>query len=312
MNVLLIGFGSIGKRHDEILSNLDGIDRIDLVTKQTVPDRVCYTELEQVRHLHDYDYFIIASETVKHYQQLHYLQRRVRGKKILVEKPLFAHPERIDGGDNNVFVAYNLRFHPILQQIKTWTEDTKVLSVNCTAGQYLPEWRPGSDYRRCYSADKDRGGGVLRDLSHELDYLQWLFGRITDFFAINEKLSDLEITSADFLSLLGKTEKGTQITLNLDYLNRIPTRQLNIQTSNSSIKADLVNGTLTRKADSADPEILDFKNQHRNTPYQKMHQSILSPTPGDTCTTEEGLITVQLIDTIEQKAGWKKQKTQPK
>ena len=63
MNVLIIGYGSIGRRHDEVLQEIDFISQVNLINKQNIKDRVVYKSLEDVEALEYYDYFVIASET---------------------------------------------------------------------------------------------------------------------------------------------------------------------------------------------------------------------------------------------------------
>ena len=70
MKVLIIGFGSIGKRHYDVLSQLSEVQNIDLVTKQNIENIVCYINLGMIKNIEEYDYFVIASETNKHFEQL--------------------------------------------------------------------------------------------------------------------------------------------------------------------------------------------------------------------------------------------------
>lgn len=299
MKVLVIGFGSIGKRHVDILSVFESVQQIDLVTRQKLSQYVTFPSLSSVSDLNSYDYFVISSETSCHFEQLKYLEKKVSNKLLLVEKPVFSQKKIINICKNQVFVAYNLRFHPIIQQIRNWIKGKQVLSVNIVVGQYLPEWRPDRDYRRCYSANKERGGGVLLDLSHEIDYVQWLFGDIISFEAINERISELEITSDDYFSLIGKTARGTYVTLNMDYINRIPCRQILINTSNSSIKTDLFSGYLYQKTDKKELEEITFSNLDRNTSFINMHKSLLSSSYEDICTLKEGLSILAIIKDIQ-------------
>ena len=69
----------------------------------------------------------------------------------------------------------------------------KIWNVNIFCGSYLPNWRSNIDYRKSASAKKHLGGGVLLDLSHELDYVQWLFGKIVIEHCKSKKLSNLNI-----------------------------------------------------------------------------------------------------------------------
>ena len=179
IKLLIIGFGSIGRRHYEIVKDFENVENITVVTKQNLPLISTYNILSEVKNLDYYNYFIISSETIKHYDQLKYLCSKVDNKKILVEKPLF---DKLRGNmkykSNQVFTAYNLRFHPVILKLKELLENEEVYFANIICGHYLPLWRPNQDYRNSYSADISKGGGVLRDLSHELDYVNWIFGDI--------------------------------------------------------------------------------------------------------------------------------------
>ena len=78
-------------------------------------------------------------------------------------------------------VGYNLRCFPSLSRFRDLIHEDlfgKPLSVRCEIGQYLPDWRPTSDYRAGVSARSDLGGGALMELSHEIDYLSWIFGDV--------------------------------------------------------------------------------------------------------------------------------------
>ena len=89
MKILIIGYGSIGKRHEEVLLELENIEQIDIVTNQYLSNKRTFKNLEDIQNLNDYDYFIIASETNKHYTQLKYLESMLTDKIIFCEKPLF-------------------------------------------------------------------------------------------------------------------------------------------------------------------------------------------------------------------------------
>ena len=89
-----------------------------------------------------------------------------------------------------IYVGYNLRFHPLLKYLKKYLSQSndKLLSVNIYAGSYLPDWRKNTNYVKSYSASKRKGGGVELDLSHEIDYASWLFGKFNILEIINSKI----------------------------------------------------------------------------------------------------------------------------
>ena len=73
-----------------------------------------------------------------------------------------------------------------------------IYTIHVEAGQFLPSWRPNSDYRNTVSASKELGGGVMTELSHELDYISWIFGKPTWVNAQNGKISNLEVNVEDY------------------------------------------------------------------------------------------------------------------
>ena len=65
------------------------------------------------------------------------------------------------------YVACPLRYNAVIQYIKDNIDLQDVISVRSISSSYLPDWRPGVDYRKTYSAKKELGGGVSIDLIHE-------------------------------------------------------------------------------------------------------------------------------------------------
>jgi predicted dehydrogenase len=304
MKVLVVGYGSIGKRHAEILSGFGEVDQVDLVTKQSVQNYTSYRELSEIplSVLQEYDYFVIASTTSMHYDQLNYLCRHLKNKKILVEKPLFAKEAiQVDLRGNQVFVAYNLRFHPILIKLKELLNQNKPLLANIVCGQYLPSWRPNTDYRESYSSDINKGGGVLRDLSHEIDYCAWLFGSFVKVNSINKKISSLEISSDDIFSCAGITERNVIVNISLDYLSRQSIRQLIIQCENLTILANLIDSQIHLIYDN-NKEAFSF-NVKINDTYSQMHKSLISNRFQNLCTYKEGFNIVKFIDKHSMSGG---------
>jgi predicted dehydrogenase len=298
LKILIIGFGSIGKRHFEILKTFANVSEIDVVTKQSIFDVSTYKELRDVKNLDVYDYFVIASETIKHYTQLEYICSKVKRKKILVEKPLFNKNYPSINTSNIIFTAYNLRFHPILQKIRELIKTEQVYYVNVICGQYLPSWRPNQDYRTSYSADLAQGGGVLRDLSHEIDYIMWLFGEIDSIDSINVKISDLEINSDDLFTAIAITKYKTVINLSIDYISKYPIRRLIIHTKNTTIEADVINKKIDIYDKKEKKKSITMGNIDRNYTYSNMHYSILNNDFVRACSFNEGKKVVELIDNV--------------
>ena len=301
MNVLIIGFGSIGKRHFEILQSMQSVSSIEVVTKQNIKNINTYSSIDNIDDLAIYDYFIISSETLKHYEQLKYLTQRVSNKSILVEKPLYDKEcTTIERNKNTIFTAYNLRFHPILSALKEILHKEEIYYANIVCGQYLPTWRPDQDYTKSYSADKNLGGGVLRDLSHELDYASWLFGNILKVDSISTKISNLEITSDDIFTAIMTTDKKTILNISLDYISKTPIRRLIIHTKEHTIEANLIENTLLKyDVNGKKITLIDKLDLHRNHSYQEMHKAIIKKNTKTLSSFEDGLKIVSLISSIQ-------------
>jgi predicted dehydrogenase len=113
----------------------------------------------------------------------------------------------------------------------------------------LPDWRPNEDYRIGVSSNKFLGGGVLLELSHEIDYLRWIFGDIKWVRSWFGNVSNLEIDVEDtaFL-LLGikryNTTNEIVASLNMDFVRRDVTRNCTLVGENGSIQWNGVTGTV--------------------------------------------------------------------
>jgi len=298
LKVLIIGYGSIGKRHYEVLSNFSGIESIDIVTKQNIDDKTTYKSIQEIKNISQYSYFVIASQTNKHYEQLKYLDMHVKAKTIFCEKPLFEKKQELKILNNEVYIGYVLRFHPLLQKLKSFLQDERVINVNIKCGQYLPTWRPNTDYRDSYSAKRSEGGGVLLDLSHEIDYVQWLFGKIENIKSYQLKVSDLEIDSDDLTMFIGKTEKNSIVNLSIDYISKITHRKVMVDSRESSYELDFILNKLIRKDKSGLEEVYSFTNLERNFMFEQMHKSVLG-NKENISTYDEALNVMETINTIQ-------------
>lgn len=292
---LVVGYGSIGQRHARILSELNC--RVSVVSTREISDWKYYSSLEQALQRVSYDYIVIANATVDHYATLCAIKENGYHGIILVEKPLVSQYCEIRSQDFfTTFVGYNLRFHPILQQLSKMLANQKIISAQIYCGQYLPTWRPNRDYRQSYSASKESGGGVLRDLSHELDYVQWLFGTWKQVMAYGGQYSSLDITSDDSCAVLLNTSKVPMISVQINYLDRICQREIIVNTDMDTIRADLIQGVIYIN----NREYKQVYDVQRDETYINMHKAILWQQGQSACTWREGMQVMQLIAAIEQ------------
>lgn len=248
MKIIIVGYGSIGRRHYNLL-NERGAD-LCVVTKQKNLGVLSFSLLEEALSAHAPDVVFICNETVKHTESILECLKYSKHLKIVVEKPLSS---TLDDSllslclqdQSRIFVSYNLRLHPLLIQLKEEILNQKILDVVVNVGQDLSTWR-NVDHKESYSSHRSRGGGVLRDLSHELDYIQWIFGSVTKSAAHVERCSELTEDSEDLVHALLKTNRCPSVLLRLSYLDKDPIRIIRVNTDKHTYEVNLLKGYLHR------------------------------------------------------------------
>ena len=131
-----------------------------------------------------------------------------------------------------------------MQYVKQNVNPNDVICARAMSSSYLPDWRPGQDYRKTYSAHKDMGGGVSIDLIHEWDYLAYLFGWPKQIYSMIGKKSDLEIDSDDFAIYIAEFQDKI-VELHLDYFGRKTIRQIQLFTKTDTIIGDIAANKVT-------------------------------------------------------------------
>ncbi len=295
MKALIIGYGSIGQRHARLLGEMKA--EVAVVSRREVAASKLYKTIPETLADGHPDYAVIASATSEHATDLSALADAGFKGAVLIEKPLFgAVRELPTNAFKSLHVAYNLRFHPVLQAFRQSIGDRPILAFSAHTGQYLPDWRPGTDYRQSYSAHRATGGGVLRDLSHELDYTMWLCGPWLRVAALGGRFSQLEIDSDDVFSLLVETENCPAVTVHVNYLQDTPQRELIAITDTGTVRADLIANTVSI---GGDIKTIDVE---RDESYLAQHRTILETGADDACSAAQGLEVEALIAAAEQAA----------
>lgn len=257
--IAFVGLGSIAKRHlKNVTSFLDGrgdgyqIDLYRSSVNSLLPEDIA--PLVREVYLYDnsipaeriYDVVFVTNPTSMHYETIERFYKHTTS--FFIEKPIFAATdvdESIFGKLSGIksYVACPLRYNAVLQYVKENVDLDKVYSARAISSSYLPDWRPGQDYRNTYSAHKELGGGVAIDLIHEWDYLTWLFETPDTCYSIQTKISDLEINSEDVALYIAKTDKRL-IELHLDYYGRDSIRILQLFMPDDTIECDILHGTV--------------------------------------------------------------------
>ncbi len=291
-NCLIIGYGSIGERHARLLKKLG--HRVWIMTQRHAPGWETFPDIESGLKEVDFQYAVVCNRTSEHYDSLMTLANLGFEGRVLVEKPVFSRVEPFCALPFKVFVAYNLRFHPIIKALHDMVSGVTLYSVQVYCGQYLPDWRPGRDYTRSYSASGKMGGGVLRDLSHELDYLTWMVGPWRSVAAKGGRVSDLAIDSDDIFCLILETENCPVVSLQVNYLDLMPKREIIINGKGLALKADLIYNRLWMGGDYTQYKL------HKNETYLAQHRAALNFDEDVICSYGEGLDTLELIEAAEK------------
>lgn len=297
-HALVIGHGSIGQLHAAVLEEL-GCE-VAVVSRRTGVHPRTFADVATAVDRFEPDYAVVATETVHHMSALRALRAAGFDDTVLVEKPLRDVADApLDARDGTVFVGFNLRFHPAITSLRRALDGVQVHTAEVVCSSYLPHWRTNRDYRLGASASRAAGGGVLRDLSHELDLTTWLLGPWRRMAALGGKLSSLEIETEDAMSMLLETERCQTVTICLNYLDREPRRGIHLTTSAGSFHLDLLAGRLT----DVDGRILEQGSPPREQTYADQHRAVLSGRPAQCCTAAEGEGVVAMIAAAAHAAG---------
>jgi len=225
MKVLIIGLGSIGRRHLAVLEAIGGIELAALRTRKgTLNQRSSVKEFDNVEDALRFepDGVIIANPTSMHVESaLPFLES---GCRVLIEKPISQMENEANAllrYSENMRVAYCMRFLPVSKYFRTELDLDKVFKVSFKRSYYLPKWHPYADYRTEYTAKKNLGGGVIRTLSHELDLACYWLGEPVRVTGVVDQLSHLELDVDDFAFLSMKMKNGSRANLEMDYFSPI-------------------------------------------------------------------------------------------
>jgi len=232
MNVLVVGYGSIGKRHAENLLKIKKVNVIICTKRKNIESKIkkkCkIVESIEKGIIENPDVSFITNATSNHISSA--IKLAAAGSHLFIEKPLSNSLAKFDKLSKIVkkkkiitMVGCNLRFHKCIKTIKELLEKNsigQIVTVRAESGSFLPDWHPYEDYRRSYAANKKLGGGVILTCIHELDYLYWFFGKIDNVFSFSDKCSDLEIDVEDFAVALLKFKNKIVGELQLNFFQK--------------------------------------------------------------------------------------------
>lgn len=251
--ILLVGYGSIGQRYARLLTNLG---------HQVVLLRIkgCGNELG-LKEISNWDQVIainpeIAFVTNPTNLHIDVVERCMDCgiRSIFLEKPIDMSLKgmdrllvRITELKATVYVAYVLRFHPVLNALRQLLVEKKLKKlyhVRITNSSYLPDWRPGKGAKETYSAYAEQGGGVILDCSHEFDYIEYLFGPFECLYHRYGRRSAITVDSEDYVEA-SLMSRELPISLFISYFGKIPERNIVIECEKGTLQANLLNSTIS-------------------------------------------------------------------
>ena len=258
MKFLIAGLGSIGRRHFRNLIALGETDIVLLRTrKATLPEDELAgypveTDIREALQKHKPEAVIVANPTALHLDVA--IPAAGAGCHILLEKPVSDSLQRLDllqqaaqESGSKILVGFQFRYHPTLNKARELIQSNalgRILTVHAHWGEYLPQWHPWEDYRQSYAARAELGGGVIRTLTHPLDYLRYLIGEVNALWSFNGHISSLELDVEDVAEIGLKFTNGAIGGVHLNYVQRPPRNTLEIVATNGTLSWDNADGIL--------------------------------------------------------------------
>ncbi len=307
----MCGAGSIGRRHIKNIRTL-GHDVIvwrfrEEVRQEFATDPNVLFAYNLKDAMSNADAVVIATSTDSHLDIAE--QAVMLGKHFFLEKPVSHNLALVEQISREVAekeliveVGCQLRFHPGLQALKYYLDKDDVgplYAFQFAVGQRLDQWRPGVDYRRCYSSDRKRGGGALLDLIHEVDLVLWLLGRIEEVFAVQSTISDLHLNADDLTNLTFIMENGGVGQVQMDMVSSAYRRHFELVFQKVIYRWDYVSGHLVR-LDNKGEDILHTTESsfNRNVMFMDHMQHFISQVQSNiatpVCSFDDGVIALKV------------------
>jgi predicted dehydrogenase len=253
-----------------------------------------------------YQGIVIASPSSLHREHLGWALPA--GVPILVEKPLVTSSAEITGSmrsaADRIVVGFNLRFHQGYRKARQLLLGGSLgtpVSARFWFGSYLPDWRPGLDYRLTYSAQQRLGGGVLRDAIHEIDLALWYFGwPVRAAAGYCGRVGSLDIDVDDTVRAILLTGSGVPISLELDYLSRRYRRGVEIVGTEATVRFDWARAVIEIETGE------DIRSQPIETDagpsYVRIAEEylrILEGQPSEAANGLDGMRSIEVVDAVE-------------
>lgn len=315
--IAVVGLGNIANRHRKNLRHLFPSARIiamsasGRIPQESISDcDLLVASIDDVIQA-NVDFAIIASPATCHAK--HAVPLIQANIPVLIEKPVvedFNGAEQLvqAGSDftTPIAIAYCLRYLPSMQIVKQLLRERKVgqlYNAYIEVGQYLPDWRPVTDYRNSVSASQALGGGALLELSHEIDYAKEILGDLSLQYAILRSSDELKLDVEDSVDIFLQTCQGAVVYIHLDFLQKKAYRKCRFVGSQSSIEWDLIQNEVILIESDKQQVIYSDPAWDKNQMYLEMVSDFvrkINHQKNQCVTLQDAVSTVVLIDAIKE------------
>ena len=317
--VLIVGLGSVGHKHLDIATRVLPKSEITVLSSSTKYSNSSVNFLKSLNEALEFqpNLTLICNPAPMHVQIAQIFAEL--NSHLFIEKPISSNligvRKLLDTCKRKnliVQTGYNLRFSKSLQEFRKIILSGilgDIFEIQATAGQYLPDWRPERDYRTTVSAQKTLGGGVLLELSHEIDYLRWIFGEVNCVSGSLSTTSNLEIDVEDTANFkLGfkhwASGKDLVADVSLDFIRKIPERLCKVVGESGVLEWNGLMGEVVFSPKN-DGRIDKFSSEDvgfGKTYVDEWESLIHCITTGDKplVTGEDGLRVVEIIEAIRE------------
>ena len=318
MHVLVVGCGSVGKRHAGNLKALgcriSGVDprpdRRDEAAARVGVEGV-YGTVEEALVASSFDAVVIASPPSAHVaQSFACLDARL---PILLEKPVapdLASALTLAGRATSlgvpVLLGYTFRWWDPVRRLKELSDAQtvgRVLRVQMVMAAHLADWHPWERYQDFFMASRELGGGALLDESHFLDLMLWLFGWPVELSGTVERLSALEIDTDDNVDVSLRLPSGTRVGIHLDLYSRPHERSIRLFGDDGTIEWNNEPNHLRHFQVAAGTWTVDAFTCERNDMFvaeARHFLDVVRGTAAPQCTLADGCRVLQLVEAIRE------------
>lgn len=314
-NILIIGSGSVGRRHAINLKNLGcSISCIDSDLNraakiiQEISGNNIYANINEALATEKFDGAVIATPSIFHKE--HSLNVLENDLPILLEKPIATNIQDANSFLNlkkktqeSILLGYTWRWWPPLLEVKKLLNQNiigKIHHVHFHMSAHLADWHPWERYQDFFMSKKELGGGALLDESHWIDLMVWLLGMPKSLIGRVDKISDLEIDSDDIVDIIFFYD-NMHVTMHLDLFARPHEKSIRFVGQDGTILWNSEPNQISIGKDSGQKWILKKFDNDRNDMFisvAKEFLSLISNSKIPTCNIIDGINVMKIIEAI--------------